>query len=199
MKQLPEVLLELVNALRILPGVGQKTATRMAIFLLEKNREGALKLTKQLTLALDQIRQCQKCYALADQLLCPICSDNNRETHKICVVESPLDLIALENSGVFKGRYFVLNGRISPLDGIGPKELKLDQLVQYASDANIEELILAVSPTVEGEATAHYIKELFNQKEMIITRLGYGVPFGGELEYLDQQTLYHAFNARLNC
>ncbi|TNF66412.1 MAG: recombination protein RecR [Gammaproteobacteria bacterium] len=199
MKQLPQALVELIDAFRILPGVGQKTAQRMAIFLLEKNIQGAEKLAKQLQHALTEIGQCQQCYALADQPLCPICSDNERQKHKLCVVESPLDLIALENASVFKGRYFVLNGRLSPLDGIGPKELKIDHLVQRIDQYAIDELILAVSPTVEGEATAHYINDILNQKDISITRLAYGVPFGGELEYLDQQTLFHAFNSRLDC
>ncbi|MCF6765412.1 recombination mediator RecR [Thiotrichales bacterium 19S3-7] len=199
MKQLPQALIDLIEAFRILPGVGQKTAQRMAIFLLDKNPQGAKHLAEQLEYALEEIDQCQKCYALADQIYCPICSDNERQGHTLCVVESPLDLIALENANVFKGRYFVLNGRLSPLDGIGPNELKIDDLIKRIDEDGIDELVLAVSPTVEGEATAHYIKDILNHKTISISRLAYGVPFGGELEYLDQQTLFHAFNSRLDC
>ncbi|MCF6807132.1 recombination mediator RecR [Thiotrichales bacterium 19S9-12] len=199
MKQLPKALLELIEALCILPGIGQKSATRMAIFLLDKNRQGAESITKALQNALSDIDQCQQCFSLADQPLCPICSDKDRDQAKLCVVESPLDLIAIENTNVFNGRYFVLNGRISPLDGVGAKELKIDHLIEMINQYEINELILAVSPTVEGEATAHYINDVLAHKNLKISRLGYGVPFGGELEYLDQQTLFHAFNARLSC
>ena len=198
MKHLPNALNELVIALKVLPGVGQKSAQRMAIYLLEKNKPGAENLQLALNEALLQIDYCQSCYALADDQYCPICLDSTREKQKLCVVESPLDLIAVESAMVFKGQYFVLNGRISPLDGIGPDELKIEKLFEKIQKESINELILAVSPTVEGEATAHYITDcLSNDGNISVSRLAYGVPFGGELEYLDQQTLFHAFNARM--
>lgn len=198
MKHLPSALNELVTALKILPGVGQKSAQRMAIYLLEKNKPGAENLQLALNEALSQIDYCQSCYALADDQYCPICLDSTREKQKLCVVESPLDLIAVESAMVFKGQYFVLNGRISPLDGIGPDELKIEKLFEKIQKESINELILAVSPTVEGEATAHYITDcLSNDGNISVSRLAYGVPFGGELEYLDQQTLFHAFNSRM--
>lgn len=187
-------LLNLIESLRCLPGVGKKTAQRLAIYLMDKNRAGAKKLEDAISSALLITSSCTKCQVLTDESLCPICQNPRRNNGQLCVVESPLDLLAIEESSAYQGRYFVLNGKISPLDGVGPNELKLDVLVRQLED--IEEIILAISPTVEGEATAHYISEMLGNDKIKISKIAYGVPFGGELEYLDQQTLTHAFSTR---
>lgn len=187
-------LLNLIESLRCLPGVGKKTAQRLAIYLMDKNRDGAKNLESAISSALSITSNCSKCQVLADESLCPICQSSRRNNGQLCIVESPLDLLAIEESSAYQGRYFVLNGKISPLDGIGPNELKLDILISQLDD--IDEIILAISPTVEGEATAHYINEMLDDKDIKISKIAYGVPFGGELEYLDQQTLTHAFSTR---
>jgi len=194
MSVLSPSLLNLIESLRCLPGVGQKTAQRLAINLMGKNRVGAEKLKTSIATALDTISNCNVCQVLTDNGLCPICQNPRRDIGQLCIVESPLDLLAIEGSSAYQGRYFVLNGKISPLDGVGPKELKLNLLEEQLSQ--VKEIILAISPTVEGTATAHYISEMLVNTTIKISHIAYGVPFGGELEYLDHQTLSHAFNAR---
>lgn len=194
MSVLSPSLLNLIESLRCLPGVGQKTAQRLAINLMGKNRVGAEKLKTSIATALDTISNCNVCQVLTDNGLCPICQNPRRDIGQLCIVESPLDLLAIEGSSAYQGRYFVLNGKISPLDGVGPKELKLSLLEEQLSQ--VKEIILAISPTVEGTATAHYISEMLVNTTIKISRIAYGVPFGGELEYLDHQTLSHAFTAR---
>lgn len=188
---------ELVDALRILPGVGPKSAQRMALQLLERQRPGGLRLARALEQALNQVEHCSRCRNLSEQPLCRICADPGRDDSLLCVVESPMDVIALEQSGGYRGRYHVLLGRLSPLDGIGPGELGLPQLVQRLADsADIRELIIATNPTVEGEATAHYLREATRHLPLLVTRLAQGVPVGGELEYLAGTTLSHALSGR---
>lgn len=188
---------ELVDALRILPGVGPKSAQRMALQLLERQRPGGLRLARALEQALNQVEHCSRCRNLSEQPLCRTCADPGRDDSLLCVVESPMDVIALEQSGGYRGRYHVLLGRLSPLDGIGPGELGLPQLVQRLADsADIRELIIATNPTVEGEATAHYLREATRHLPLLVTRLAQGVPVGGELEYLAGTTLSHALSGR---
>ena len=194
MSALSPSLLKLIEALRCLPGVGKKTAQRLAIYLLDKNQEGAEKLQLSIVSALSTIKHCSQCQVLTDNVQCSICESQKRNNGQLCIVESSLDLLAIEESSVYQGKYFVLNGKISPLDGIGPRELKLELLQERVT--NIDEIILAISPTVEGEATAHYITEMLSSTDIKISKIAYGVPFGGELEYLDQQTLSHAFSSR---
>jgi recombination protein RecR len=184
-----------VESLRKLPTIGKKSSQRLALHLLDKSPETAIALANSLLDATKHISKCQKCQVLTEKEICDICDSNSRDNTRLCIVENILDMIAIEDAGIFKGKYFVLNGRISPLDGIGPNELKLDILQQIILSRDIEEVILAISPTVEGETTAHFISQMIG-KNIKISRIGFGVPFGGELEYLDQQTLLHAFNAR---
>jgi len=186
----------LMQAFRCLPGVGPKSAQRMTLHLLQRNREGAQALAEALLDALEHIGHCRLCRTLTEGELCPVCGDPRRDTGTLCVVESPSEVFAIEQATGFKGRFFVLNGRLSPLDGIGPDELHLDQLEQRLREASVRELILATNTTVEGEATAHYISEIARQYGVRTTRIAYGVPFGGELEYVDGTTLAHAFKGR---
>lgn len=186
----------LVEALKTLPGVGKKTAQRMAIQLLDKNREGAAQIALAIDEALNTIMHCERCQMLSDAPLCQICESPRRDETQLCVVENMLDMIAIESAAIFQGKYFVLHGRISPLDGIGPNELKLPQLEHLVQGQNVSELVMALSPSVEGETTAHFISEMLSAYPCKISRIAFGVPFGGELEYLDQQTLLHAFSAR---
>lgn len=185
-----------MQALRALPGVGPKSAQRMTLHLLERNPEGAARLAQALNKAVDGVGRCQVCRTLTEHPICRTCSDPRRESNLVCVVESPSDVIAFEQSGVFQGRYFVLHGHLSPIDGIGPKELGIDQLQEQLQSGDVSELILATNSTVEGEATAHYVSEVAKTAEVSVTRLAQGVPFGGELEYLDGSTLAHALNSR---
>ena len=184
-----------IESLRKLPTVGKKSSQRLALHLLDKSPETAIALANALLDATRNISNCKSCQVLTENELCDICSNSNRDNNKLCIVENMLDLIAIEEAGIFRGKYFVLNGRISPLDGIGPSELKLDVLQYLVVEKEIDEIILAISSTVEGETTAHFISQMLG-KSIKISRIGFGVPFGGELEYLDQQTLLHAFNAR---
>jgi len=192
----PPLLLNLIEALRILPGVGPKSAQRMAFHLLERNRSGAMTLATALQSACKEIGQCQRCRMFAERELCPICASASRDKSLLCVVESPADVVAVEQSGSYKGSYFVLMGHLSPLDGIGPEELGLAQLEQLLSAGTIQEAILATNPTVEGEATAHFIAELALKHGVKPTRIAHGVPVGGELEYVDGGTLAHALAGR---
>lgn len=187
----------LMDSLRILPGVGPKTAQRMALHLLERERSGGQRLTEVLGLALEQVGYCQRCRTLTEEELCTLCADPRRDDSLLCVVESPADQLAIEDAGGFRGRYFVLHGHLSPLDGIGPEDVGIEQLETHIAQGGIQEVVLATNPTVEGEATAHYIAMLLASSGIKLSRLAYGVPMGGELEYVDGGTLSRAFNGRL--
>ncbi|MDZ7922989.1 MAG: recombination mediator RecR [Marinagarivorans sp.] len=187
---------ELIDALRILPGVGPKSAQRMALQLLERNQAGARRLAKTLEQACDRVGRCQMCRTLTEESICSLCKSPRRDDALLCVVEMPVDVFALEQSGTYSGKYFVLMGKLSPLDGIGPKELGLDVLAQKMATPGLQEVILATNPTMEGEATAHYIAEMAKQNHLKVTRIAHGVPLGGELEYIDGGTLAHALASR---
>jgi len=187
---------QLLSALRCLPGVGPKSAQRMAFHLLDRDRDRADQLAQALQSALDEVGHCRSCRMFAEQTLCPICADQKRDTGILCVVETPADVIAVDESGSFRGRYFVLMGRLSPLDGIGADELGIDLLDSRLAEEHISELILATSATVEGEATASYIAGLAARHGIRATRIAHGVPMGGELEYVDSSTLSLAISAR---
>ena len=187
---------QLIEALRCLPGVGQKSAQRMAYHLLERNREGGARLAQALAVAVDQVGHCAQCRDFSETPLCTLCASPSRERQALCVVESPADRLAIEQATGFRGLYFVLQGRLSPLDGVGPRELGLDKLATRLAEGEVAELILATSPTVEGEATAHYLAQLARQFDVKPSRLAHGVPLGGELEYVDRGTLAHAFGSR---
>lgn len=186
---------QLIRSLRILPGVGPKSAQRVALYLLERNREGAVSLAHALLAAAEHVKHCRSCRTLTEQELCAICASPRRDAGLLCVVESPADVFALEQSGNFSGRYFVLHGRLSPIDGIGPAELGIQQLIERLADG-ITEVIVATNPTMEGEATAHYIAEKAKRLGVKVTRIAHGVPIGGELEYIDGGTLAHALASR---
>lgn len=195
--QLSPLLKELIQALTCLPGVGNKSAQRMAFHLLERNRAGALKLSHVLQEAMSNIQHCRQCRTFTEQPICRICSDETRvAVGQLCVVESPQDVIAIEQTGLFKGTYFVLMGHLSPIDGIGPSEIGLDQLAALLQTNNISEVILATGSTVEGDATAHYIARMCRDKSIVVTRLAQGVPVGGELEFIDGNTLNYALSGR---
>jgi recombination protein RecR len=187
---------ELIDALRCLPGVGPKSAQRMALHMLERNRQGGMRLSMALATAAQQVRRCQRCRNLTEQDQCAICANPRRDEKRVCVVETPADLFAIESSGSYRGLYFVLMGHLSPIDGIGPEAIGVDQLMTRLKDEAVEELILATNLTVEGEATAHYIGERARAGGVQVTRIAHGVPLGGELEFVDGGTLAHAFNSR---
>jgi len=187
---------QLVDALKCLPGVGSRTAQRMAFNLLEQNREAGLKLADVMQKAIQNIGHCNRCRTLTEHETCRICSSNSRNTEVLCVVENPSDVLALEQATAYKGYYFVLMGKLSPLDGIGPEDLGLDILEERLAEGDVNELILATNPTVEGEVTAHYISELAVKHNVKTTRIAHGVPVGGELDYVDSGTLSHAFDGR---
>lgn len=187
---------QLIQALRGLPGVGPKTAQRMAFHLLERNREGAAGLSTALTSALEGIGRCRECRMFSEGEICELCSSAKRDASLLCVVEGPADVLAVEQSAGYRGRYFILMGRLSPIDGIGPEELGLGQLKQRLARGEIQELIVATNPTVEGEATAHYLAEMARLANVKVTRIAHGVPVGGELEYVDGGTLAHAMAGR---
>ncbi len=190
------LLATLIESLRCLPGVGGKSAQRMAFHLLERDRERGLRLADALREAMEKIGQCSRCRDFSESALCTICADGTRDAHLLCVVESPIDLVAIEQATGYRGRYFVLHGRLSPLDGLGPDELGLPLLAQRLGEGEIEEVIIATNPTVEGEATAHYLAQLARAGGIKPTRLAHGVPLGGELEFVDRGTLAHAFGGR---
>lgn len=183
-------------ALRRLPGVGPKSAQRMALHLLQRDRNGARELAASLIAACDTVTNCTRCNNLAESTLCGICASDRRDASLLCAVESPADLLSLEQAGAYNGRYFVLMGHLSPLDGIGPEELGIDRLESILDEGEVKELILATNSTVEGEATAHYLSELAHVRGIRTTRIAHGVPVGGELEYLDSTTLARAFSGR---
>jgi recombination protein RecR len=190
------VINELIDALRILPGVGQKTAQRMALSLLEGERHSSQRLVSSLANALDRIGHCEYCRNLTETRICRICADASRDNSILCVIESPADLIAIEQAHHFKGLYFVLQGSLSPLDGMGPVEIGLPELFKRVEALQCKEIIIATNPTVEGEATAHYIADVFKGTNILITRLAHGIPLGGSLGYVDGGTLSHAFSGR---
>ena len=187
---------QMIDALRCLPGVGPKSAQRMAFHLLERNREGALKLSAVLKQAVEEIGHCKQCRTFSEYDECQICSDLSRDEAVLCVVETPVDVLAIDQATGFRGKYFVLMGHLSPLDGIGPAELGLDLLEQRFEQGTIKEVILATNPTVEGEATAHYISEMAEEQGIAASRIAHGVPLGGELEFIDGGTIAHAFSGR---
>jgi recombination protein RecR len=190
------LLADLVEALRCLPGVGPKGAQRMAFQLLERDRAGGMRLADALQHAMQRVGHCEWCRNLSEETLCGICADPSRDQATVCVVETPADVAAVEQAGSFGGRYYVLMGRLSPLDGIGPEDIGLDKLQSHLGKGAVEELILATNPTVEGEATAYYIGELARQLGVRATRIAHGVPLGGELEFVDSGTLSHALAGR---
>jgi recombination protein RecR len=187
---------QLIEALRCLPGVGPKSAQRMTFNLLERNRDGGQRLAEALTNALNNVQHCRRCRILSETELCTRCNDERREQDKLCIVEMPSDVLAIEQATHYKGHYFVLSGHLSPLDGIGPEDLGIPQLITMLDEQSITEVILATNPTVEGEATAHYLSQLARDRHIHVTRLAHGIPLGGELEYIDSGTLSHAFSGR---
>ncbi len=188
---------ELMDALRCLPGVGAKSAQRMAFHLLERDREGAKRLSYVIAESLEKIGHCRSCRNFSETDVCQICANPRRDAHVLCVVESPADMLAVEQAAHYRGLYFVLMGRLSPLDGIGPSDIGLDILEKRFSTGDISEVILATNPTVEGEATAHFISNLAKKYQISVSRIAHGVPLGGELEYVDSGTLSRAFEGRL--
>ncbi len=188
----PATLDELIQALRCLPGVGPKSAQRMAYHLLQRDTKGAQRLAGALGDALEKIRHCARCNTFTEAEVCSLCASARRDPSLLCVVESPGDLLMMEQSQSYRGLYFVLMGRLSPLDGIGPHEIHLDRLVRRAVDGSVREVVLATNFTVEGEATAHYISELLAGKGLRVTRIARGLPVGGELEHVDSGTLAQA-------
>lgn len=187
---------QLIEALRCLPGVGPKSAQRMAFHLLQRDREGARRLSGALAEAAEHVGQCAQCRVLTEQEVCGICAGARRDRSTLCIVESPADVFALDQATDYQGLYFVLMGRLSPLDGIGPRELGLDRLEERFRQGEVQEIILATNPTVEGEATAQYIAEMAREYGIATSRIAHGVPLGGELEYVDSGTLMHAFSGR---
>ncbi len=191
-----DCLKRLMEALRCLPGVGPRSAQRMAFHLLQHDRGGGRHLAHCLTEALEKIGRCRSCRTLTENPLCALCSDTSRDRSRLCVVETPADVLAIDQATVFRGLFFVLHGRLSPLDGIGPEDLGMELLAGRLRQGEVREVILATNSTVEGEATAHYIAELAQAQGVAVTRIAHGVPVGGELEYLDAGTLAYAFEGR---
>ncbi|MDP3140156.1 MAG: recombination mediator RecR [Methylotenera sp.] len=192
----PPALEQLIDSLRCLPGVGPKSAQRMAYYLLQRDRKGASILANALDTALQVVDHCQLCNTFSEQPICPLCASDNRDKNLLCVVEMPTDLLMLENTHAYNGMYFVLMGRLSPLDGIGPKEIHLDKLIKRAQDGVVSEVILATNYTVEGDATAHYISELLRVRGIRTSRIARGMPMGGEIESVDSGTLAQAMLER---
>jgi recombination protein RecR len=190
------VIEELIEALRCLPGVGPRSSQRMTYHLLERNRQGGDRLSAALSTAMAEIKHCKRCRTFTEDEFCSLCVNTRRDQSQLCIVESPSDVLAIESTASYRGLYYVLMGHLSPLDGIGPAELGLHQLEQRLKDETIDELILATNPTVEGEATAHYIYDLCREHSTTVTRIAHGVPLGGELEYVDGGTLAHSFSGR---
>ena len=192
----PPALEQLIDSLRCLPGVGPKSAQRMAHYLLQRDRKGASGLATALDQALQVVDHCKLCNTFSEQAICPLCASEQRDSHLLCVVEMPTDLLMLENTRAYTGMYFVLMGRLSPLDGVGPKEIHLDKLLKRAQDGLVQEVILATNYTVEGDATAHYISELLKARGIKTSRIARGMPMGGEIEYVDSGTLAQAMMER---
>ncbi|HQS36837.1 MAG: recombination protein RecR [Methylotenera sp. 24-45-7] len=192
----PPALEQLIDSLRCLPGVGPKSAQRMAYYLLQRDRQGANALALSLGNALEVVGHCKLCNTFSEQPVCPLCESEQRDSNVLCVVEMPTDLMMLESTRAFNGMYFVLMGRLSPLDGVGPKEIHLDKLIKRAQDGLVQEVILATNYTVEGDATAHYISELLRARGIKVSRIARGMPMGGEIEYVDSGTLAQAMLER---
>ncbi len=193
---MPPTLATLVEALRVLPGVGPKSAARMAYHLLQRERDGAGRLAEAIGAALERLHPCERCNSFSESPVCELCANPRRDPRQLCVVEMPTDLNRVEETHAYRGLYFVLMGRLSPLDGIGPRDIGLDRLLRRAQDGATEEVILATNFTVEGEATAHYASELLKTRGLRVTRMARGVPAGGELEYIDALTIAQAYNDR---
>jgi recombination protein RecR len=191
-----DLLHELIEALTLLPGVGKKSAQRMALFLLDKNKDGAMFIAETLKTAVENVRKCNDCRILTSSEICSICSDGRRDKSKICVVENPSDVLAIESTGGFRGLYFVLMGRLSPLDDVKPEDLGIPQLITRINKGVVKEIILATSSTVEGDATAYFIKD--HIKNAKVSRISYGIPIGGELEYVDANTIARAIQGRID-
>ena len=187
---------QLIEAFRVLPGVGSKSAQRMAYHVLERERAGGRQLARVLAEAVERIGHCERCRDFSETPVCAVCASSARDVDQLCVVETPADRLAIEQATGYRGLYYVLQGRLSPLDGIGPRELGLDRLSMRLAEGEVRELIVATNPTVEGEATAHYVAQLARQQGVKPSRLAYGVPLGGELEYVDRGTLSHSFGSR---
>ena len=196
MKGYSPILQDLIEAFKQLPGIGIKSAQRIVFYLLKENDNKGQFLADSIQKSFQSIKECDKCRMYTEEQTCGICADINRNSEIICIVETPADLIAIENTSQFKGKYFVLMGRLSPIDGIGPDELKIDLLISHLQQSNVREVILAVSPTIEGEATVSYIASLVETENIKSSRIAYGVPMGGELEYVDSNTLIQALNNR---
>lgn len=192
----PPALEQLIDSLRCLPGVGPKSAQRMAYYLLQRDRQGANVLAQSLGNALEVVGHCKLCNTFSEQPVCHLCESAQRDSSILCVVEMPTDLMMLESTRAYNGMYFVLMGRLSPLDGIGPKEIHLDKLIKRAQDGTVKEVILATNYTVEGDATAHYISELLQSRGIKVSRIARGMPMGGEIEYVDTGTLAQAMLER---
>ena len=188
----PSSLEELIEALRCLPGVGPKSAQRMAYHLLQRDHAGAARLATALGRSLELIRRCERCNTFSEEQVCVLCRSARRDAHLLCVVETPADMLMMEQAECYRGLYFVLMGRLSPLDGIGPKEIHLDRLLKRAGDGQVREVIVATNFTNEGEATAHYVSELLLARGIKVSRIGRGLPVGGELEHVDSGTLAQA-------
>ena len=191
-------LAELVTALTCLPGIGQKSAQRMALHLIERDQNGARRLAASMLDALEKVQHCKRCRNFSDTDLCEICSSSKRNSSSLCIVETPADVLAIETSGAFQGTYYVLLGRLSPLDGIGPDQLGLDLLENYLARGGVEEIVLATSATVEGDITARFVADIARRSDIKTSRLARGIPLGGELEYVDSGTLSRAFSGRQN-
>ena len=192
----PPSLERLINQLAKLPGIGQKSAARVALFILKSQRDVAERLANSIIDVKDKIRFCSVCFNITDQDPCEICTDPNRNTGVLCVVEGPGDQLAIESSGIFKGTYHVLHGVLSPLDGIGPNDLKIGELITRVEKELIEEIIVATNPTAEGEATASYLSKLLTPKGIKISRIALGIPMGADIKYMDSMTLQHALKTR---
>ena len=186
---------QLIDAFRVLPGVGQKTAQRMALQLLERDRSGGQRLAQALTQAMQGVGYCRECRSLSEEDLCHLCSDQRRDESLLCIVQGPMDVYAVEQTG-YRGRYFVLKGHLSPLDGLGPEHIGIPEFISRINQGRFNEVFLATNPTVEGEATAHYIAQILADKSLLISRFAHGMPLGGELEMVDGGTLSHAFAGR---
>jgi recombination protein RecR len=187
---------ELISSLQVLPGVGPKSAQRIALQVLQRDQKGGQRLSNALREAIEKVGRCQRCRNLTELEICQICTDERRDRSLLCVVESPADVLAIDFAGGFKGTYFVLNGRLSPIEGIGPKELEIDRLESLVYSESLKEVVIATNPTMEGEATATYIAGVLQDKVGLISRIAHGVPLGGEIEYTDGGTLSHAIARR---
>ena len=187
---------ELISSLQVLPGVGPKSAQRIALQVLQRDQKGGQRLSNALREAIEKVGRCQRCRNLTELEICQICTDERRDRSLLCVVESPADVLAIDFAGGFKGTYFVLNGRLSPIEGIGPRELEIDRLESLVRSESLKEVVIATNPTMEGEATATYIAGILQDKVGLISRIAHGVPLGGEIEYTDGGTLSHAIARR---